>query len=38
MGVANEKEDLNEALKRADADMYADKNIKKGITKPLKSR
>jgi diguanylate cyclase (GGDEF)-like protein len=35
IGVANEKEDLNEALKRADANMYADKNVRKGNTKPL---
>jgi diguanylate cyclase (GGDEF)-like protein/PAS domain S-box-containing protein len=37
MGVADEREDLNEALKRADADMYTNKNIKKGNTNPLKS-
>jgi diguanylate cyclase (GGDEF)-like protein/PAS domain S-box-containing protein len=35
LGVANEKEDLNEALKRADANMYADKSVRKGNTKPL---
>lgn len=37
MGIANEKEDLTEALKRADADMYADKSARKGNTRPLKS-
>jgi diguanylate cyclase (GGDEF)-like protein len=35
LGVANEKENLAEALKRADANMYADKNVRKGNTKPL---
>jgi diguanylate cyclase (GGDEF)-like protein/PAS domain S-box-containing protein len=35
MGVASEKEDLNEALKRADADMYANKIVRKGNTKPF---
>jgi diguanylate cyclase (GGDEF)-like protein len=35
LGVANEKEDLQEALKRADANMYADKSVRKGNTKPL---
>jgi diguanylate cyclase (GGDEF)-like protein/PAS domain S-box-containing protein len=35
LGVANEKEDLGEALKRADANMYADKSVRKGNTKPL---
>lgn len=35
LGVANEKEDLTEALKRADTNMYADKSVKKGNTKPL---
>jgi diguanylate cyclase (GGDEF)-like protein len=35
LGVANEKEDLHEALKRADANMYADKSVRKGNTKPL---
>jgi diguanylate cyclase (GGDEF)-like protein/PAS domain S-box-containing protein len=36
IGVANEKENLTEAFKRADANMYADKSVRKGNTKPLK--
>jgi diguanylate cyclase (GGDEF)-like protein/PAS domain S-box-containing protein len=35
IGVANEKEGLHEALRRADANMYDDKSVRKGTTKPL---
>lgn len=38
LGVANLKDDLSEAFKQADANMYANKSLKKGNTKPLGSK
>lgn len=35
LGTADVKDDLIEAFKRADADMYVNKNVKKRNTKPL---
>ena len=36
LGVAGVKDDINEALKQADTNMYADKYFKKRDTKPLR--
>ena len=36
LGIAGAKDDLNEAFKQADANMYSDKSFRKGDTKPLK--
>lgn len=36
LGVAGVRDDLNEAFKQADANMYANKYYRKGDTKPLK--
>lgn len=35
LGVAGVKDDLSEAFKQADANMYANKSFRKGDTKPL---